>query len=43
MVRAFAADLVQAVGGRLERAIAFGSRARGDALPDSDWDVLVLV
>ena len=26
-----------------ERLILFGSQARGDARPDSDWDLLVLV
>ena len=26
-------------GDRLERAVLFGSRARGDARPDSDYDV----
>ena len=25
------------------KAILFGSRARGDARPDSDWDVLILL
>ena len=25
------------------RALLFGSRARGDARPDSDWDVLILL
>lgn len=25
------------------KAILFGSRARGDSRPDSDWDVLILV
>jgi len=26
-----------------EKAILFGSQARGDARPDSDWDLLVLL
>ena len=26
-----------------ERLILFGSQARGDANPDSDWDLLVLI
>jgi predicted nucleotidyltransferase len=26
-----------------ERLILFGSQARGDARPDSDWDLLILV
>ena len=25
------------------KAVLFGSRARGDARPDSDWDVLILI
>ena len=27
----------------LAEVILFGSRARGDAKPDSDWDVLILI
>ena len=29
----------QAFGDDVERVVLFGSRARGDARPDSDWDV----
>jgi predicted nucleotidyltransferase len=31
----------KAYGGRLERVVLQGSRARGDARPDSDYDVAV--
>ena len=34
--------IVQAFGARVRRVILFGSRARGDALPESDYDVLVV-
>ena len=30
-------------GERLERAVLFGSRARGDARPDSDYDVAIFL
>jgi len=30
-------------GGRLDRVVLFGSRARGDAGPDSDYDVAVFL
>lgn len=30
-------------GQHLEALVLYGSRARGDAKPDSDWDVLVLL
>lgn len=30
-------------GDRLERAVLFGSRARGDARPDSDYDVAIFL
>jgi predicted nucleotidyltransferase len=34
--------IVQAFGARVRRIILFGSHARDDALPDSDYDVLVV-
>lgn len=30
-------------GDRLERAMLFGSRARGDAQPDSDYDIAIFL
>ena len=30
-------------GARLERAVLFGSRSRGDARPDPDYDVAVFL
>jgi predicted nucleotidyltransferase len=30
-------------GKRIERVVLFGSRARGDAMPDSDYDVAVFL
>ncbi|HYD71030.1 nucleotidyltransferase domain-containing protein [Azospirillum sp.] len=39
----FRAALHQAYGDRIERIVLFGSRARGDARPDSDYDVAVFL
>jgi uncharacterized protein len=39
----FRKALEEAYGSRLERAVLFGSRARGDARPDSDYDVAVFL
>jgi predicted nucleotidyltransferase len=39
----FRAALAETYGGRLERAVLFGSRARGDARPDSDYDVALFI
>jgi predicted nucleotidyltransferase len=39
----FRASLREIYGDRLERAVLFGSRARGDAGPDSDYDVAVFL
>ena len=36
-------DLHSALGDNLERVTLYGSQARGDALPDSDVDVLVVL
>lgn len=36
-------DLGAVYRDRLDRAILFGSRARGDARPESDYDVLVVL
>jgi predicted nucleotidyltransferase len=35
--------LKEAYGARLERIVLFGSRARGDARPDSDYDIAVFL
>ena len=39
----FRAALDAAYGDRIERVVLFGSRARGDARPDSDYDVAVFL
>jgi predicted nucleotidyltransferase len=39
----FRAALDKAYGARIERVVLFGSRARGDARPDSDYDVVVFL
>ena len=39
----FRAALDEIYGGRLERVVLFGSRARGHARPDSDYDVAVFI
>lgn len=39
----FSAALVDAYGERIERVVLFGSHARGDARPDSDYDVAVFL
>jgi predicted nucleotidyltransferase len=37
------ASLKKAYGDKIERVVVFGSRARGDARPDSDYDVAVFL
>ena len=39
----FRAALGEIYGARLERVVLYGSRARGDARPDSDYDVAVFL
>lgn len=35
--------LHEALGDRLDAVVLFGSRARGEARPESDWDLLVVI
>jgi uncharacterized protein len=39
----FRAALDALYGERLERVVLFGSRARGDGLPESDYDIAVFL
>jgi predicted nucleotidyltransferase len=39
----FRAALTETYGDRLARAVLFGSRARGDARPESDYDIAVFI
>jgi uncharacterized protein len=39
----FRAALGQVYGDRLERVVLYGSRARGDHRPDSDYDIAVFI
>jgi antitoxin ChpS len=43
LLRRFEARVRDALPGRVERVVAFGSRARGDHHPDSDLDIAVFV
>lgn len=43
ILRRFGSALAEAYGDRLERAVLFGSRARGDFRPDSDYDIAVFI
>jgi predicted nucleotidyltransferase len=39
----FRAALIELYGPRLDRIVLFGSRARGEARPDSDYDIAVFL
>ncbi len=39
----FRTAVTEMYGDRLERVVLFGSRARGDAQPDSDYDIAVFL
>ena len=43
VLQQFRARLGDAYAGRLDRVILYGSRARGDHRPDSDYDVAVFI
>ena len=43
ILRRFRAALDEMYGDRIERVVLFGSRARGDASADSDYDVAVFL
>jgi predicted nucleotidyltransferase len=43
ILRRFWAALNEIYGERIDRVVLFGSRARGDARPDSDYDVAVFL
>ena len=43
ILRRFKAEIKNVLGDRLDRVVLFGSRSRGDADPESDFDLLVNV
>jgi predicted nucleotidyltransferase len=43
ILKRFRAALEELYGDRLERVVLYGSRARGDARADSDYDVAVFI
>ena len=43
ILQRYRAALTELYGDRIERVVLFGSRARGDANPDSDYDVALFL
>ena len=43
ILQKFRAALGELYGDRIERVVLFGSRARGDAKPDSDYDIALFL
>lgn len=43
ILQKFRAALTELYGDRIERVVLYGSRARGDARPDSDYDVALFL
>jgi predicted nucleotidyltransferase len=43
VIKRFKIEVAKVLGDRLDRVVLFGSRARGDAEEDSDFDFLVIV
>jgi len=43
ILKRFRAAVSEIYGDRLERVVLYGSRGRGDAQPDSDYDVAVFL
>src|SRR5579864_1452429 len=43
ILQRFRTTIDRSYGDRIERVVLFGSRARGDARPDSDYDVAVFL
>jgi uncharacterized protein len=43
ILKRFRSALYEIYGDRLERVVLFGSRARGDARKDSDYDIAVFI